>query len=631
MKNFFILLLVSNIFIPCVNSQDLNSDFYDIGTISVTDYFVDSANGNDSNNGLTRSSAKETITAIWNSIPQNTPLTTGIRINVLPGNYTTSHLPNYWENRAGTANHPIIIRSADGMGTVFFKRDINMANTSYFYLIGIDIKNQTESGYGDAFHCENCSHILLRGNSFNGAPNGRDSGEDIAHETIKFNQSQYIYIENNNIQGAGDNAIDWVAVQYGHIIGNRIHDAQSWCAYVKGGSSYVLIEANHAYNCGEGGITAGQGTGFEFMESPWLLYEANYIKIVNNIIYDIYGAGLGVNGGYGILLAHNTLYNIGERSHLLEVVFGERSCDGDTDACQDHQNLGGWGPNATGYENSQPIGNRDIVISNNVFYNPPGIQTGSQHFAIYGPRTPSAPGIPSPQRTDLGLKISGNIIWNGDNAMPLGIEDNDQGCQDSNTTCNEAQLIANNTINSLEPDFIDPGNSDYRPVASGNLAGQTSASIADFDPIHGSNTIPEGNPDNQMVREFSGANAGARPPGAFASSSSELSFPGLVETPTEQDGNSGVSLTINKVKAKRKRNGMKLSAKVRVSGNPNSVTAVITKRGNTVATITLNNTTGNRYAGTTTISGLRGRKFRFTITASNDSSSDSVSRVARVN
>jgi len=525
----------------------------------VVDYYVDPANGNDSRSGLSRANAKRTVSSIWQEIPQNSPLTTGVRINLLPGIYTSDHLPNYWENRVGTFQAPIIIQAADGSGTVFLNRDINMAGVSYFYLLGVDIKNQLTDGYGDAFHCERCDHILLRGNSFNGAPNGLGMGDSVAHETIKFNQSQYIYIENNNIQGADDNAIDWVAVQYGHIRANRIHEADGWCTYVKGGSSYVLIESNKFYNCGEGGVTAGQGTGFEFMVNPFLRFEANYIKIVNNVISDVEGAALGINGGYGILVAHNTAYRVGARSHLVEVVFGERSCDGDSSACAARRTLGGWGPALTGFENTQPIGNRDVVIANNILFNPSGSESGSQHFAIYGPRTPNASGIPSPQKTDEGLKIFGNVISNGDNSMPLGVEESSEGCRDSNTTCNQAQLLADNIINQFQPQLNNAASGDFRPLSGGNISSLLSDSIADLPAIDSTlNPITEGVRGNNPTREFSGAavSVTARPPGAFARATSLDSFPSDedsdMETP-EDDINQPPSITVKKLTSRKNR------------------------------------------------------------------------------
>jgi hypothetical protein len=51
-------------------------------------------------------------------------------------------------------------------------------------------------------------------------------------------------------------------------------------------------------------------------------------QFVNNIIRRVAGAGMGVWGCYNCLYAYNTLVSVGNRSHTVEVKFGERSCDG---------------------------------------------------------------------------------------------------------------------------------------------------------------------------------------------------------------------------------------------------------------------------------------------------------------
>ena len=322
---FTTLLLIATCLasqMPCC-AQELSPYYLNVGSPTLPEVFVDPERGSDARSGTTRASALRTVSEAWNRIPSSQALSRGFRINLLPGVYgdDAGETPSYWELKRGTQVAPIILRAVDGQGTVTFTTDINMANVSYFYLINVTIIRG-----GDTFHCERCDHILLRGNSLIGAPYGRSNGS-VAHETVKFNQSQYVYIENNLIRGAEDNAIDWVAVQYGHIVANSISDSQGWCLYVKGGSAYIRIEGNEFFDCFEGGVTAGQGTGLEYMTGPWLRYEAYDVKILNNIIYDISGAALGVNGGYNVLLAHNTAYRIGSRSHLVEVVFGLRSCD----------------------------------------------------------------------------------------------------------------------------------------------------------------------------------------------------------------------------------------------------------------------------------------------------------------
>ncbi|TAK14161.1 MAG: right-handed parallel beta-helix repeat-containing protein [Anaerolineae bacterium] len=441
------------------------------GEVSLITVWVDIANGDDAASGATREEALRTLDEAWARIPMGVPLSAGYEIRLAAGEYPEDALPNYLESRHGTATAPIWIVSADGAGTAILRGDLNIYDTHYLTLSGLTIAPDPA---GDAFHCELCTHITLTDMTISGGE-GRE-----AHETIKINQSQYIDILNSDIQGADDNTIDFVAVQYGNILGNRIHNAGDWCMYAKGGSAYLNIEGNEFFNCGTGGFTAGQGTGFEFMTSPWLHYEAYDIRFVNNIIHDTEGAGFGVNGGYNILFAYNTLYRVGARSHVIEVVYGLRSCDGNIEACQARLDEGGWGTTEIGGE-GEPIGNANIYILNNIVYNPAGFQSEWQHFAIYGPRTPAAgSGLPSPVVTDTNLVIQGNVIWNGPAAHPLGMEDGGEGCQPANPTCNPAQLLANNAINTLEPQLADPENGDYRPLEGGNLFGLALASLPQF-------------------------------------------------------------------------------------------------------------------------------------------------------
>jgi hypothetical protein len=450
------------------NAQDLSPIYYDIGSPSLTDVYVDPVNGNDSNSGNSRSSALKTLTAAWNDIPQGQSLSLGVRINILSGSIPESAIPNYMESRYGTFSAPIIIRAIDGAGTVTLLGDLNVYDTKYLYLIDLKIAPS-----GDTFHCEKCDHILIRGGEYNG-------GNRQAHETIKINQSQYIYIENSNIHGADDNAIDFVAVQYGHIIYSKIHNAQDWCAYVKGGSAYLRIEGNQFYDCGTGGFTAGQGTGFEFMTSPWLHYEAYDIKFINNIIHDTEGAGFGINGGYNILAAFNTLYKVGSRSHTIEVVYGLRSCDGNASRCNSYLSSGGWGTTSTGTE-GEPIGNKNVYIYNNIIYNPSSFNSPSEIFAIYGPRTPSGgTNLSSPQVTDQNLKIKGNIVWINSGSSSIGIESDSAGCQPSNATCTQIQILSDNSINTFEPSLTSPSALDFRPTESGNVFSVVPVSIPAF-------------------------------------------------------------------------------------------------------------------------------------------------------
>lgn len=481
---------------------------YDPGTFTGTNIYVDPGSGNDGNSGANAGNALRTITAAWNRIPAGSTLSAGYRIQLAPGTYAADDMPNYWENRRGTHANPIILNASGGPGTAILRGDVNLFGSSYVYFTGLDIRRN-----GDAFHCEQCSNILIRDTRMNG---DIDPGGAIAHETIKVNQSDHVFIEDSVISGADDNAIDFVAVQYGHLRGNRISNSDSWCAYAKGGSAYLTVADNEIYDCGEGGFTAGQGAGIEFTTSPWITYEAMDIKVVNNIIHHVYGAGLGVNGGYNILLAYNTVYRVGERSHLAEFVFGLHSCDGGTGEprCAQRIDDGGWGVTGGGEAN---IPNKHVYLYNNVFLNPSGYQSQWQHFAIDGPRSqPAGATGPNPARTDTDLRIAGNVIWNGGTTKPLGIEDGG-GCQAGNPTCTATLIRANNRINDEQPTFVDAAGLDFTPAPGGALANRAAVPIPSFDwtdkPMP---AIPDGSTSNAVPTDRAGnLRTGWGRPGAY--------------------------------------------------------------------------------------------------------------------
>ena len=437
---------------------------YDIGTPTLTDVWVNPVSGNDANTGSDRTQALRTVTAAWNRIPMNQTLTaTGFRINLTTGTYPASSLPNYWESRHGTQTCPIILQAVDGAGTARLPA-MNLFDVRSMYLIGLRV----ESGGGDVLHFDASNHILLRNTTVVGL--GNLATYDAPQEALKVNQSQYFYIEDCDISGAWDNAIDFVGVQYGHVVGSKIHRSGDWAMYAKGGSASLRVEGNEIYDAGTGGFTAGQGTGFEFMTSPWLHYEAYDIKVVNNIIHDTQGAGLGVNGGYNIVMAYNTLYRVGSRSHVIEVVYGERSCDGNTAQCSAFLAAGGWGTSRIGVVESIP--NRNVSIYNNIVYNPTGFQSAYQHFAVYGPRTPSAgSNLPSPSYADEGLQIRGNIIWNGAADHPLGLED---------SRLNVSQVMADNSIGTIQPQFVNAAAGDFRPTTTSTILAATTYAIPAF-------------------------------------------------------------------------------------------------------------------------------------------------------
>ncbi|MFN8446162.1 MAG: GDSL-type esterase/lipase family protein [Caldilineaceae bacterium] len=522
----FLLFTTTSFFVSTGNraaslpaaSQSSRAYDYAIGTPTVTDLWVDPVNGQDGASGVDRAHALRSLNDAWQRIPSGATLTnTGYRIQLVAGDYPESSFPEYWEDRHGTAQFPIMLQAADGPRTARLLADLNLANVSYFYILDLTIQHGS-----DVVHCERCDHLLLRNNALIGS-------RAASHENLKINQSQYIYLEENDINGAEQNAIDFVAVQYGHILRNHIHNADDWCMYLKGGSAYFLIEANEIDTCGTGGFTAGEGSGFEYMITPWLHYEAYDLKLINNLIHDTEGAGLGVSGSYNILFAYNTLYRVGQRSHVLEFLFGGRTCDGDatlTGHCEQNLSAGGWGTTTVG-GGAESIPNRNIYVYNNLIYNPAGYQSQWQQLSIAAPHSPGAnSNIANPALADANLVLRGNLIWNGPANHPLGVGD-DSGCQASNPTCNPTQLLADNAINTVEPQLRNPAHGDFRPTANSNLAMVTTYALPDF-PTWASftPTVPSGVLSNTITVDRAGvARTQTSLPGAYTAGAPSDSTP----------------------------------------------------------------------------------------------------------
>lgn len=472
----------------------ITNGLYDIGQPVLATLYV-ATDGHDGNDGLSASTPLRSLTAAWQKVPRGTLSGTGWRILLAPGTYPESSLPNYMDGRRGSRQHPIMITALQP-GTVTLGGDLNIYDVHHLYLINLNIVPQPA---GDALHCEQCTHLLVRDSVLSG-------GARVAQETIKVNQSQHIYLEGNTISGAWDNAIDFVAVQHGHIVGNRVQDAQDWCAYVKGGSAYLRVEGNVFSNCGTGGFTAGQGTGFQFMSAPWLHYETYDVRFVNNVVHDVEGAAIGAQGAYNALFAHNTFYRIGTRSHLFEAVAGLRSCDGrpgdaGRERCQQFLDAGGWGTTVVDDgSNAAKIPNRNVLVINNIFYNPTGVRSQWQHFQIFGAMPNAAgTGVPADARGDAGLIVRGNLIWNGPASHPLGIEGTG-ACGDAHPGCSAALLQGQNSINAFEPQLVNPAAGDFRPLAGGNVAGFPVADLPAFGwadlPL--TPAVPPGGTDNTV-------------------------------------------------------------------------------------------------------------------------------------
>lgn len=546
MKKLVILFMLSMVVV--VNIPCYALDYYQVGTPTLTEIWVDPELGNDLNTGTSAASALRTITTAWGRIPSGNTLTsTGYRINLMPGAYPCEPGPeadncvNFFSDRTGTSLFPVIVRAVGGPGTAYIRGGMDISGVSYIYLIDLDLVGgadlPTNSSGNNLLHLAGSDHVLLRGLTLSGPSCDNDTCNNL-QEVLKVNQTRHLYVEDSTIGGAWHSSVDYMVVQYGHFINSRVHTAGQWCVYVKGGSSYLRFEGNELYGC-QLGFSAGQAANLAVMRSPWLHYEAYDIKFINNVLHDLPGVGLSASGGYNILFAHNTLYNIGTSEigyGLVQMSLGGRNCTATDEipnpasVCSSITAAGGWGPDFV-TETLDIIPNRNVFVYNNIFYNPSPSITLYSHFVIGGPVTPPAGvrNIAAPARTDDGLVMKGNIIWNGPADHPLGIEEVEQGCQASNPTCNANQLKTDNAINTITPQLVAPAAGNFRPLSGGNLYSASAYAIPDFSwsDAPAAPAVPQGNLSNSVSPDRDGvARMSAGPAGAYLSSAGPMAVPG---------------------------------------------------------------------------------------------------------
>ena len=400
--------------------------------------WVDPAEGTDRARG-TKELPLRSLSEAWQRLPAVVSEPT--RIELRAGDYRRDLSPVYWEERSGTSRNPIVIRSYDGRGRAV------LPAVNLFEVAHLEFRGTRFVDGGDVVHCEGCRHFTLR----KVIATGRG-----AQETVKVNQSSDIRILGSRIEGAGDNAIDFVAVQRGRIRGNVVRRAGDWCGYAKGGSTDIVVTGNLFSICGTGGFSAGQGTGFQFMTSPWIQYEANGVVVRNNTVTETEGAAFGVQGGFNVLIANNVARRVGRRSHLLEAVYGLRSCDGQPgdqgrERCQQFLDSGGWGTTVIDDgSNAVRVGNRHVYFSGNVILNPGRYRSQWQQLQVFGPiGTQPGSNVPDGAAGDSDLRFIRNVVWNGGPSMPLGI--GEEGCRPSNPTCNPALVASGNRFNRQLP------------------------------------------------------------------------------------------------------------------------------------------------------------------------------------
>ena len=168
---------------------------------------------------------------------------------------------NYWEDRLGTHDHPIILNAADGAHTATFTGGINMFNTHHFYLIGVDINHD-----GDSFHCEQCSYTLIRNSSMDG---------NLTSATVRWRTKPSRSISPTTSTSRIPTSLEPTTTRSTSspfstaiFVENRVSRADDWCAYSKGGSAYPLSPRTSSTTAGLAATLPVRGPEFNSPQVP---------------------------------------------------------------------------------------------------------------------------------------------------------------------------------------------------------------------------------------------------------------------------------------------------------------------------------------------------------------------------
>lgn len=250
--------------------------------------------------------------AIGNAMP-------GDEIALAAGTYRLSR--QLWIDRKGTAEHPIIIRSKDGVHAAKImgspEEGINIGDeASYIILDGLEVSNMGDN----VIHIQNAHHITLQNIK------AHDAGTD--GDVIKVNQADHISIIHNDVARSGNRPscpggncwqelIDFVDVNDSLIQNNTMSDFGNLAGYVKGGSTNVTIDGNtiSGQRAGAGDPAWGIG-GWTDSELIHGQYEANNITFTNNTLSNNSYGALGIYDASQVSIRNNLF--TGNHGSLIE-------------------------------------------------------------------------------------------------------------------------------------------------------------------------------------------------------------------------------------------------------------------------------------------------------------------------
>lgn len=234
-------------------------------------------------------------------------------------------MPNYWENRQGTAAAPIIIQSARGASSVRLS-NMNVFNVDHLALIDVRLDSPN-----DVFHCEQCTYLLLRRSVFNGigdptSRKGRKKESRLTSLPTRLSKTP------RSPAGRTTHSIlsRFTAVTSGETqsVGRKTGADMS-----KEDPTTYLLRQTPSTSVEPAALPWDRARAL----SLWMLRISSTRPTTSQSSTMSHttrlARALASMAAQITPVAHNTTWRTGTRSHILEASFGERSCDGDVTGC----------------------------------------------------------------------------------------------------------------------------------------------------------------------------------------------------------------------------------------------------------------------------------------------------------
>lgn len=255
-----------------------------------------SPNGRDGNSG----SADSPMRTIQAAVDKAGP---GTAVMVKAGRYVENV---EFQGVQGTSQKPVWLISADGSEKAVIKAASSGRSTVYAHgednivIEGFRIeggKNGIQFSQGGSNFKDLAQNLVIKGNTIVGA---RADG-------VKISQADNVHIIDNKINGAGDQGIDFVAVNDSVIARNEVSGitGSSGAIFAKGGSTRVEITDNHVKSAKADGIVVGGWTEGAFFRPGTHGWEARDVTVTGNLVEGVGQRPLNVLGGQDITVTGN--------------------------------------------------------------------------------------------------------------------------------------------------------------------------------------------------------------------------------------------------------------------------------------------------------------------------------------